>query len=358
MKNICFLIGDLNNCGGTERVTSLVVNELSNYSNYNISILSLVNGLEPFFALHDNISLYSMYNKKISFKSNFIDVVWKIRKFIKENNIDTLVVVDSISCVFTVPALWGLKTKHICWEHFNFNNNNGVKFRNFGRNWAAKYCDYVVTLTDRDRGLWLQGLKKIQAKIIPIANPTPYQEVKSTPSLDFKILLAVGRLTHVKGFDLLIEAWAKVCQKNDDWTLRLVGSGEEEETLKNLVNQKGLSQRVEFIPATNNIIHYYQTSSLFCLSSRFEGFPMVLLEAQTFGLPVAAFDCDTGPAEIIEHNINGIIVKKENIDELAEALLKLISLSKDEYQIMSSDASRNSRQYSVQSIVKKWLPII
>lgn len=358
MKKICFLIGNLNSSGGTERVTSLISSELANSSNHEVIILSLIDGRKPFFPISSNIKIYSLYSKKISFKFNFLGAVWKIRKFIQEHRIETLIVVDSISCLFTVPALMKLKVNHICWEHFNFNNNNGVKLREIGRKWAAKHCDYIITLTNRDKELWIHNLNNIQAEIISIPNPTPYQNIKPTPSLDFKTILAVGRLTKVKGFDLLIEAWCKVCKENQDWILRLVGSGEEEGNLKKLVNDKKLNKRIEFIPANNNITEFYKTSSLFCLSSRFEGFPMVLLEAQAFGLPIVAFDCDTGPAEIIEHNINGIVVKKEDIDELSKALLRLIGLSKNEYELMSSCSSENSQHYSVEYIAKKWKSII
>lgn len=208
MKKICFLIGNLNHSGGTERVTTLIANALAQ-KDFQVSILSLADGKQPFFELVPSIKTYSLYPEKISFKKNFFDAIWRIRKFVTEHQIDTLVVVDSISCIFTVPALFGLEVKHICWEHFNFNVNLGVKYRDIGRRWAAKYCDYVVTLTKRDKEIWEQGIKNIKAKIIPIANPTPFEVQENMPSLDYKTILCVGRLTYQKGFDLLITAWNK-----------------------------------------------------------------------------------------------------------------------------------------------------
>ena len=161
MKKIVFLIGNLNNSGGTERVTTLIANGLSK-QNYQVSILSLTDGTQPFFQLEENIRTYSLFPYQIAMKKNFIKAVWCIRKFVIQHKIDTLVVVDSITCVFTVPALLGLNIKHICWEHFNFNVNLNVKFRDLGRKWAAKYCDIVITLTERDKKLWQNGLKKIK----------------------------------------------------------------------------------------------------------------------------------------------------------------------------------------------------
>lgn len=357
MKKICFLIGNLNNSGGTERVTSLIANALAQ-KNFQVSILSLADGKQSFFELEPDIKTYSLYPEKISFKKNFLGAVWLIRRFVTQNQIDTLVVVDSISCVFTVPALFGLKVKHICWEHFNFKVNLGVKYRDIGRKWAAKYCDYVVTLTKRDKELWDQGIKNIKAKIIPIANPSPFEVQQNIPSLDYKTILCVGRLTHQKGFDLLITAWAKVAQQVPDWKVVIVGSGEEEIMLKQMAKDFAVEDSIVFAGQQKNIDTFYRQASFFCMSSRFEGLPMVLLEAQSYGLPIVAFDCDTGPAEIVQHNINGLLVESGNINGLTNSLLELINLSNIQYEKMSSNAVENSVKYSVNPILKQWLSII
>ena len=358
MKKICFLIGNLNKSGGTERVTSLIVNQLAQEENYEVVILSLVDGLDPFFPLSSNITIFSIFEKKISFKKNFFTVIVKIRKFIKENCIDTLIVVDSISCIFTIPALYGLKTKHICWEHFNFNNNNGVKIRDLSRNLAARYCDYIITLTEKDKVWWQKGLKKINAKIISIPNPTPFSSQKSISYKKKNIVLAVGRLTHIKGFDMLIESWAKVYKQQPKWKLMIVGEGEERANLTNLILKYNLTECVELTGSTNEISKYYNEAKIFCMSSRFEGFPMVLLEAQSFGLPIVAFDCDTGPSEIIEQGVNGLLAKIGDIDQLAKNLINLINLNEIEYQNMASSSCENSYKYSVELITEKWLRVI
>ena len=350
-------MGNLSNPGGTERVTTLIANELAE-KNPNISILSLTDGKNPFFYLNADVKTYSLYPMKISFKKNFIGAVLKIRRFVQQHQIDSLIVVDSISCIFTVPALYGLQVNHICWEHFNFNVNLKTKSRDIGRKWAAKYCDYIVTLTKRDKELWQQGLNDINAKIIPIANPTPYENVKHRPSLDFKNVLTLGRLTYQKGFDSLIEAWAQVCKTNEDWTLSIVGSGEDEEALKDQAKRLEVLSRINFVPANKDIEQYYKKSSFYCLSSRFEGLPMVLLEAQAFGLPIVAFDCDTGPAEVVEHRTTGLLVKAGDTNQLADSLLMMINITNSEYEMMSANTIENSQNFSIQSIIKTWLSII
>lgn len=357
MKRICFLIGNLNNSGGTERVTSIIANELSK-QNHDVSILSMTDGTDPFFALAPAIETYSLHPKKLSFKKHFFPTIWKIRQFVKQHRIDSLIVVDSISCVFTVPALYGLKVNHICWEHFNFNVDLKVSFRRLGRKLAAKYCDTIVTLTNRDKHLWQQGLTHIEAKIVPIANPAPYENTHHTPSLDSKTVLSVGRLTNQKGFDLLIAAWAQVCQHNKDWTLCIVGSGEDEKSLKTQACSLGIFERIDFVPATKEVVQYYQHSAFYCLSSRFEGLPMVLLEAQAFGLPIVAFDCDTGPSDIITNKVNGYLCENNNPAALASALTTMIDSTPADFQHMCTKSLENSERFAVEGIIKKWIAIL
>lgn len=357
MKKICFLIGNLNDSGGTERVTTLIANALAE-KKYQVSILSLVNGRQTFFELVPSIKTYSLYPKKISFKKNFFGAVWRIRKFVTQHKIDTLVVVDSISCVFTVPALFGLKVKHICWEHFNFKVNLGVKYRDIGRRWAAKYCDCVITLTKRDKELWEQGIKNTKAKIIPIANPSPFEVQENIPSLDYKTILCVGRLTHQKGFDLLITAWARIAQQVPDWKVVIVGSGEDEIMLKQMAKSLGVDDSIIFAGQQKNMSTFYRQASFFCMSSRFEGLPMVLLEAQSYGLPIIAFDCDTGPSDIIQHDVNGYLVQLSNTNALGDMLLERINTRINDYDILIFNAKNSAMKKNITDILRIWMVVL
>lgn len=357
MKKVCFLIGNMNLTGGTERVTSLIANGLAR-KGHQISILSLSEGKHSFFEINKEITLHSLFDHQVSMKKNFIGCCYKVRQFVKQHDIDTIIVVDSILCMFTVPALIGLKVQHICWEHFNFNVDLGVSFRGLGRKWAAKYCDYVVTLTRRDKELWEQGLKNIKAKIVPIANPTPYENIENTPSLEYKTILAMGRLTYQKGFDLLLDAWALVCKKNHDWTLKIVGSGEDELKLKEQAKRLAIENRVIFISATKNVQQYFRTSSFFCLSSRFEGFGMVMIEAQSFSLPIIAFNCDAGPSDIIENEMNGFLVACNDFQKLSERIIQSILMNQDQYNRFSDSAKNSSRGYALSNIIDHWLRLV
>lgn len=356
MKNICFLVGDLNNSGGTERVTSMIASKLSEDSCFNVSVLSLFGGDKPYFDLSKDVYTESVFLKKTSMIRNFFKTIIKIRQFVVRHEIDSLVVVDSISCMFTVPALIGLNVNHICWEHFNFNFNLGVKYRDFGRILAARYCDYVVTLTNSDEILWRKGLNRIKAKIVPIANPSPFKQAQSIPSLNYKKVLAIGRLTDQKGFDLLLDAWFEVCKKIEGWELVIVGDGEEEYSLKDKVKLLKIQDSVCFLPSTKNIGEIYKSSSIYCMSSRYEGLPMVLIEAQSFGLPIVSFNCETGPSDIVENGKNGFLANNQDTLDLSDKLIKMMKV--DNYSDFSEMSLILNEKFSIDNVIVKWFSIL
>ncbi len=358
MKKICFLIGNMNHSGGTERVTTIIANEFAK-QNKHVHILSLSGGGKPFFEQHENIINGHLFDTKISMRRHFLTAISKIRKYLVEHQIDTLIVVDSISCVFTVPACVGLKINHICWEHFNLKVNLGSRFRDLGRWMAAKWCNKIVTLTERDQTFWekkfnLSGSKKV----IAIPNPSPYALQDNLPLLSDKNILCVGRLTYQKGFDLLIPAWSKIADQLLDWKLTIVGSGEDEQMLKQMAESLGVAESIIFAGQQKDMDQFYKKASFFCMSSRFEGLPMVLLEAQSYGLPIVAFDCDTGPAEVIKNNQDGFLVKPMDMEDLANKILKVSSLSKNEYQNIVNFSFQNTTYFNIGSIFEKWLKVI
>ncbi|QIO10187.1 glycosyltransferase family 4 protein [Acinetobacter lanii] len=355
MKNICFLIGDINHSGGTERVTSLIANNLVSEET-KVHILSLSHGDNPFFELNHQIKTSALFTFNVSMRKNFIQCVKRIRAYLLSNKINTLIVADSISCVFTVPATIGLNIQHICWEHFNLKVNLGSKFRDLGRWMAAHWCDKIVTLTERDKNFWDEKFNlKTKNKVIAIPNPSPYSLQDNQPSLESKTILCVGRLTYQKGFDLLVEAWSQIAHELPGWKIILVGSGEDELKLKELTIEYKVSDSFLFLGQQKNMDEFYRKASFFCMSSRFEGLPMVLLEAQSYGLPIVAFDCDTGPSEILDHGSNGLLVEPLNIKDFAEKIKVMIN---GNYQKMVEISFSNSSKFNLNKISNIWVNLL
>jgi glycosyltransferase involved in cell wall biosynthesis len=365
MAKIGFLIASVDNSGGTERVLSILANHLV-ANNFQVSIVSLIGTGTPFFQFNKDIKIEYLYQEKPSFYKNFIDCAFKIRKFVKKQDIDTLIVVDSIQCLFSSAALFGLNIKHFCWEHFNFSVNDegknflgyAIQFRKIARLLAARNCDQIITLTEKDKDLWIKGSKSFKGSIIAIPNPTPYENIESYPKFSNKTALALGRLTYQKSFDLLIDAWAEVCKVRSDWKLQIVGSGEDEQKLKQLVKNLSIENFVEFIPVSKNVVPYYEQASMYCMSSRFEGLPMVLLEAQAFGLPIVSFDCNTGPSDLINHAENGYLVECFDTQKFAQSLLQLMNLDEENYVAMCHKAKVKNTDFYSDKIIEKWIKIL
>ncbi|MFI0447635.1 glycosyltransferase family 4 protein [Actinomadura sp. 6N118] len=182
--------------------------------------------------------------------------------------------------------------------------------------------DAVVSLTRKDRAEYEQALNG-QVRTAHIPNPL---HSLSAPRTDHssKVVVAAGRLTRQKGFDLLIPAFAQVVHRHPDWRLYVYGSGKAEGRLRKLIHGHHLYNHVFLMGPTKHLDRELSKSSIYALSSRFEGFPMILLEALNCGLPVASFDCPTGPGEIIVTGENGLLVPHEDGEGLAAALCRLI----------------------------------
>lgn len=354
MKKVCFLIGNLDNSGGTERVCSIIANELSN-AGHDVTLLSIKGGMKPFFTLEKDIKIKSLFPSMKRSIYLIPSIIYKLRKQLKKEQIDTLIVVETMSVIFTLPAIQGLSIKHICWEHFNFNVDLGKYGRRLARQLAARHCDIIVTLTEKDKKYWLQGTNH-KSQIISIPNPSPFPPQKYIKRDNSKIVLAVGRLTHQKGFDLLIKAWVNVANLNPEWRLLIVGEGEDKQQLTTLINHYNLNNSINLVGQSNTIEKFYKDAEIFCLSSRYEGFPMVLLETLSFGLPVVSFDCEFGPSEILS-DTESIIVPPNNVDLLADALNYLIN-NYEKRQVISFKSIAKSRIYQPSNIVNQWLNII
>lgn len=348
------VVSDLNNGAGIERVCSMLANGLSE-SGYKIVLATITPSERPFFPLNKNIQIISLSSLLNCRLCRIPNTIYQIRKLLKKERIDTVIAVDTLCALFTVPATLGLPINHIAWEHFNFKSNLGQRKRAIARKLAARYCDSIVTLTERDKKYWLEGTHH-KSQITAIANPCPFPVQKYIREENTKIVLAIGRLNHQKGFDLLLEAWIQVNKVMPDWKLKIVGNGEERAKLTEIIEKNKLFSSVELVGSTNNVSIYYQQAEILCLSSRFEGFPMVLLESLAFGLPVVGFNCDTGPSEILE-GTGSILVPENDVNKLALSLTELMNCQKTRLMI-SLKSKDKAKLYQPENIIDQWIALL
>jgi len=173
--------------------------------------------------------------------------------------------------------------------------------------------------------------------------------------LESRNVIAVGRYSPEKGFDLLMDAWKIVIKKHPDWKLNIFGTGDYI-NFQNLAEAKGISQSFTCHPPTSSIYEEYYKSSIFVLSSRHEGFGLVILEAMSVGLPVVAFACPSGPKALISNYLDGILVENGNIDEFAEKICYLIE-KPDVRKEMGLNAINKAHNYPKDKIMQKWVDL-
>lgn len=343
----------LNKGAGVERVGSMIANGLSE-AGHEIILASVGPCDRPFFTLNEDIKIIPLSDSSYAKWGHIPNAIYNIRKLLKRERVDTIMAVDTKSIPYTLPATLGLKVKHIGWEHFNFDPSEGMSKDSLLRHLAARYCDSVVVLTEIDKEYWLKNTRH-NSQITAIANPCPFP-VQEYIKHNKKIVLAVGRLDRDKGFDLLLEAWLQVITVMPEWTLKIVGEGEQRANLTQFINANQINDSVALVGATDDVSHYYRQADIFCLSSRVEGFGMVLTEALAFGLPIISFDCGPGPAEVLK-DTGSILVPKNDITQLASAL---VSLMKDDEQkrAMGLKGQAKVERYQPDTIIGEWLELL
>lgn len=356
-KHIGFIIGNLDGNGGTERVSTMLANRFAEHG-YQVSFISPRSRGNVFFHLHKDIHTYCLgkvYNLLQYFR------LWHrfyliIRFIIKWRKIDVLIDVDMGTAMFSSPAIKGTQCKEITWDHFNYTVNATDKARQKGLKAALQTSSRMVLLTKADREMYIRNFSNTPASFFEqIYNPLTFDINMATPHSE-KRVIAVGRLTPQKGFDYLLNIWQKIEEKHKDWILEIVGGGEEEMSLKTMVKDKSLTH-VVFTPPTNDIRSKLTASSIYVLPSRYEGFPMVLLEATAMSLPIVAFDCPTGPSEIVVNDRNGFLVPTFDETLFANKLDALISDPKLRYN-MGLESFKISRQFTFDNIFEQWERII
>ncbi len=225
-------------------------------------------------------------------------------------------------------------------EHMHFASHRPRLAADIRRHYPQ--LDALTVLTTHDE----RDYRGLVARVVRIPNPLPYAPA-AVSDQTAKTVLAAGRLNTQKGFDLLIAAFAKVTAPG--WRLVIYGSGPERDRLQAQIAALSLADRVELHPRTPRLPEAMTAASVFALSSRFEGFGMVLVEAMSHGLAVVSFDCPHGPHEIVTSGTDGILVPAEDVDAMAAALLDVIG-DPERRKALATAAQRRSRDFDMATI--------
>ena len=235
-------------------------------------------------------------------------------------------------------------------EHMNFEHHKPGLRAEFVRHYPR--LDAVAVLTSGDQRDYERLLAGAPTRVVPIPNAVP-ELGDFTARLDAKVVVAVGRLTMQKGFDRLIPAFRQVADRHPDWQLRIFGNGEKHKALRRQIAEEGLKGVVHLKGKTTKVGRELSRSSIYALSSRFEGFGIVLVEAMSVGLPPVSFDCPRGPSDIIDHGTDGLLVPDGDVDGLADAISTLIEDPGRRYK-MGAAAREKAQRYSLDLIGPQW----
>lgn len=353
MENIVFVISDITSGGGMQRVTINIANYLVNLNKYKVQIISLTPGdKEIKYFVDDRVNIEYLPIENFSLRKHWVRASREIKKIITRDFKGTIIV-DDVG--YTIPVYAALHSnkniKFICWTHMHYYHGKIFGFAWTGRRLAVSKFNKVIVLTKED----YEYYKKIDKKgnIVQIYNPIDSNIEINEYKKSSKKIISCGRLNKIKGFDYLIETAKIVFEKHSDWTWDIYGDGEEFDNLSKTIKEYGLEKNIFLKGYKKNILSLYKNYSMYVFTSREEGCPMAMIEAQASGLPMISFNFKCGPSDLIEEGVNGYIINDYNVKEMANKINYLIENPKER-----CDFSKNSKirlkELETDFVINKW----
>lgn len=373
MTKIVYVVESLVGTGGVERIVTEKTNFLSERSRYNVTIIVCTqHDYQPnAFPLSSSVKqinlglkLYSQYQCKYP-KRLWIKHITNnhfkstISKIVQQLDPDILIGMGHFKANFICNLNCKAKKIIECHEARFFTqsgmaNHQNVLSKLFTKFYRTLYfrtiekkADAIVTLTEGDKLLWNKA-KRIE--VIPNFSNMQVSQISSCHS---KRIIAVGRLSWEKGYDRLIDIWELVSRKHPEWQLDIFGEGELEKNLNYKIAKKHINN-ITIHQTTNNISYEFSISSICVMTSYYEGFALVLLEALKHGVPCIAYDCPFGPANIIQDNQCGYLIENGNINLFVKKLCTLMDEDNTRKEF-SKESIKRAKAFAIDIIMGKWI---
>ncbi|WP_027066490.1 glycosyltransferase [Maribacter sp. Hel_I_7] len=352
-----FLLSIITERGGIGRVTSIISKELNLNPNFDIHIISYAKKKQNSYDWNNNLPYHYLLEDQIPMKKGIFTASKKLRKIIADNEIDILISCGAIVGPLGVLATLFKNTKLIYWSHSSFKGTSNKQFRMFNEHFTAYFADCLISLTKTDEFNYKNETKA--KNVVQIYNPIDksLQHNNITYNTESKKIISVGRLTAQKNFETLIDVADIVLNKHHDFTWDIYGSGEEEEMLKKKIEEKKLIGRVNLMGQSSNLYNLYNDYAMMVMTSRYEGFPMSLIEGLACKLPLVSFDIPTGPNEIINDGLNGFLIVPFDINAMASSIETLVK-NKDIRITFSKNNPKFIQEFNLSNIIQKWTSLL
>lgn len=355
--NICFFIWGLR-AAGAERVLSFLANSWAE-KGWKITVLTMENSLKPpFYPLNPSVrvrplNLLKESTSVLSGLFNNLGRVRTIRRAIQDDHPDVLVSFIDTANVMVIAASRGLGIPVVISERTDPSRRSLGRIWDTLRDWAYPRAEAVVF---QSKGVMEWFPERVRRRGIVIPNPVPVPSVGPSagrPPDSPRVMMALGRLAHIKGFDILLAAFAEANRRAPGWKLEIWGEGPERASLERLSADLGLSNLVRFPGVTDNPFDVLRNGDLFILPSRAEGFPNALVEAMACGLPVVSSDFGGAAKDIIRNGENGVLVAPENAIALAAAMVRLMS-DPEARSHLAERAPEIVQRFSAERVLSAW----
>ena len=344
---ILFFINHLAD-GGAERVAALLLNHLC--EQHNIELILFCDKKSSYYISPTILFQEILINNKLKV-IRFVRRILEIRNLIKQKSPDIIISFLTHTNSYVLIANLFLKRKTIVMEQTSIQRPASA-WHSFSRRILYRLATKVILVSNDDcrHAQWLHNK-------LCIHNPVSFNIYKGGANRE-PLVVAIGAQSrwYVKGFDLLILAWAKIAQSHSKWKLQFIGS-KDDNYISDMVKTYRLENQVDYIGWKDNIDEVLQTKSIYVLSSRNEGFPNSLIEAMSKGCACVAFDCKTGPNEIIVDGESGLLARNGDVDDLADKLQQLIEDENLRHKL-SNEATEKAKKFDKDTFFAKWDSLI
>ena len=349
MIKLLYITNGITGSGGLERVLAIKTSALAETYGYCIHILMLNEiGSKPFYLFSDKITFHNV-NTRSQAIPYFLDYRKGIKRVIKKIAPNIISVCDDGLKGMLFPVIFKIKIPVIYERHVSKNINKSFipsfilnKIIDFG---TEKFNKFIV-LTEGNKKEW----KCKNLLVIP--NPLPFYPSQSALLLN-KTVLAVGKQSYQKNYEDLLKIWKNVIKKHPRWKLEIYGKINLALNLTEKSQKLNIENSVKFYPPNKNIENKYKEAAIYVMTSKFEGFGMVLIEAMAFGVPCVSFECPHGPADIITDTKDGYLVPNGDLELFSKRLITLIE-DEELRKKMGKHARENVKVYLPENIIKQW----